>query len=398
MKKRKTVKKRYVIALVIVIAGLITLWRILNAPVPTYQTLIVRPGDLQQSVLATGKLDALRKVDVGAQVSGQLKTLSVAIGDKVKKDQLLGVIDPEQAENQIKEVEATLMELRAQRQQAEAELKLARVTYSRQQRLAQTQAVSQQAEAELKLARVTYSRQQRLAQTQAVSQQDLDTAATEMAVKQAQIGTIDAQIKRNQASLDTAKTNLDYTRIVAPMAGEVTQITTLQGQTVIAAQQAPNILTLADMSTMLVKAQVSEADVIHLKPGQKAWFTVLGDPLTRYEGQIKDVLPTPEKVNDAIFYYARFEVPNPNGLLRLDMTAQVHIQLTDVKNVLTIPLSALGDPVGDNRYKVKLLRNGETREREVTIGARNDTDVEIVKGLEAGDEVVIGEAKPGAAQ
>ncbi len=75
------------------------------------------------------------------------------------------------------------------------------------------------------------------------------------------------------------------------------------------------------------------------------------------------------------------------------MTAQVHIQLTDVKNVLTIPLSALGDPVGDNRYKVKLLRNGETREREVTIGARNDTDVEIVKGLEAGDEVVIGEAK-----
>ncbi len=84
------------------------------------------------------------------------------------------------------------------------------------------------------------------------------------------------------------------------------------------------------MSTMLVKAQVSEADVIHLKPGQKkAWFTVLGDPLTRYEGQIR-ILPTPEKINDAIFYYARFEVPNPNGLLRLDMTAQVHIQLTDV--------------------------------------------------------------------
>lgn len=67
-----------------------TLWRILNAPVPTYQTLIVRPGDLQQSVLATGKLDALRKVDVGAQVSGQLKTLSVAIGDKVKRPAFRG--------------------------------------------------------------------------------------------------------------------------------------------------------------------------------------------------------------------------------------------------------------------------------------------------------------------
>ena len=371
MKLKGKIKKRYFLFAVILIVAVIALWRTLNAPLPQYQTLIVRPGDLQQSVLATGKLDALRKVDVGAQVSGQLKTLSVAIGDKVKKDQLLGVIDPEQAQNQIKEVEATLMELRAQRLQAEAEWKLARVTLSRQQQLAKTQAVSQQ---------------------------DLDTAATEMAVKQAQIGAIDAQIKRNQASLNTAKTNLDYTRIVAPMAGEVTQITTLQGQTVIAAQQAPNILTLADMSTMLVKAQVSEADVIHLQPGQKAWFTVLGDPQTRYEGTLKDVLPTPEKVNDAIFYYARFEVPNPKGILRLDMTAQVHIQLTDVKNVLTIPLSALGDPIGNNRYNVRLLRNGETREREVVIGARNDTDVEIVKGLEEGDEVITGEGNAGAAK
>ncbi len=365
-KRRKIYVALALLLLIVAVWG----WQKLNAPIAQYQTLIVRPGELQQSVLATGKLDALRKVDVGAQVSGQLKTLSVNIGDKVKKDQLLGVIDPEQAQNQIREVEATLMELRAQRRQAEAEKRLAAVTLSRQQQLARTQAVSRQ---------------------------DLDSAATELAVKEAQTGTIEAQIKRNQATLDTAKTNLDYTRIIAPMAGEVTQITTLQGQTVIAAQQAPNILTLADMSAMLVKAQVSEADVIHLKPGQKAWFTVLGDPLTRYEGVLKDILPTPEKVNDAIFYYARFEVPNPQGVLRLEMTAQVHIQLSTVKNVLTIPLAALGEPIGDNRYKVTLLRNGETREREVTLGARNDTDAEVVKGLEEGDEVVIDQDNAGAA-
>ena len=309
--------------LAIVVLGLaIWGWRILNAPLPNYQTLVVRKGDLQQSVLATGKLDALRKVDVGAQVSGQLKTLHVNIGDKVKKDQLLGVIDPEQAQNQIKEVEATLMELRAQLNQARAESKLAQVTLARQQQLAQRQLVSRQ---------------------------DLDTAATDLAVKQAQIGTIEAQIKRNQATLDTAKTNLDYTRILAPMAGEVTQITTLQGQTVIAAQ-------------------------------------------------LKDILPTPEKVNDAIFYYARFEVPNPQGILRLDMTAQVHIQLAEVKNVITIPLSALGDAVGDNRYHVRLLRTGEVKEREVIIGARNDTDVAVVQGLEEGDEVIVGESASGAAK
>ncbi len=371
MRFKGKVKKRYWVLAVIVLIAALWAWRTLTAPQPQYQTLIVRKGDLEQTVLATGKLDALKKVDVGAQVSGQLKTLSVEIGDKVKKDQLLGVIDPEQAENQIKEVEATLQELRAQRQQAMAEMQLAKVTLSRQQALAKTQAISRQ---------------------------DLDTAATELTVKQAQIGTIDAQIKRNQASLDTAKTNLDFTRIIAPMAGEVTQITTLQGQTVIAAQQAPNILTLADLSTMLVKAQVSEADIIHLRPGLKAWFTVLGDPLTRYEGVLKDILPTPEKVNDAIFFYARFEVPNPQSVLRLDMTAQVHIQLSGMKNVLTIPLSALGDPVGDNRYHITIMRNGETREREVTIGARNDTQVQIIKGLEEGEEVVTGKTTPGAAQ
>lgn len=96
-------KKRYGIAIVVAAVALIAVWKMLNAPLPNYQTLIVRKGALEQSVLATGKLDALRKVDVGAQVSGQLKTLSVNIGDKVVKDQLLGVIDPEQAENQIRE-------------------------------------------------------------------------------------------------------------------------------------------------------------------------------------------------------------------------------------------------------------------------------------------------------
>ena len=354
-------KKRYWLLLVLGVGLALWVCSFLNAPKPQYQTLIVRKGELSQSVLATGKLDALSKVDVGAQVSGQLKTLSVEIGDRVKKEQLLGVIDPEQAQNQIKEVEATLMELRAQREQAQAEMAFARVTLERQQALGKTQAISRQ---------------------------DLDSAARDLAVKRAQLGTIDAQIKRNQASLDTAKTNLEYTRIVAPMAGEVTQITTRQGQTVIAAQQAPNILTLADMSTMLVKAQVSEADIIHLRPGLKAWFTVLGDPLTRYEGVLKDIQPTPEKVNDAIFYNARFEVPNPEGILRLDMTAQVHIQLGGKKDVLTVPLSALGEPTGDRRYKVTLLRNGEPHEREIVIGMRNDTQVEVVKGLEEGDEVV----------
>ncbi|MFC0229212.1 macrolide transporter subunit MacA [Serratia aquatilis] len=356
-------KKRGLIGIVLLLALAILLYRHFSHPTPVeFKTVKVTKRDLQQSVLATGQLDAVRKVDVGAQVSGQLESLNVEIGDTVKKGQLLGIIDPQQALNSIREGEATLQELRANLQQAQAEQQLAAVTLQRNRELAKVQAVARQ---------------------------DLDKYATELTVKKAQVDTIKAQIAKNQASLDTARLNLTYTRIEAPMDGDVVQITTLQGQTVIAAQQAPNILTLADMHTMLVKAQVSEADVINLKPGQKAWFTVLGDPNKRFDGVLKDIQPTPEKVNNAIFYYARFEVPNPDGLLRLQMTAQVHIQLSAVNDALAIPLVALGDQIADERYHVSVLEQGKEEKREVTIGIRNNTDVQIVSGLSVGEEVII---------
>ncbi|VTR51973.1 Macrolide-specific efflux protein macA precursor [Serratia fonticola] len=240
-----------------------------SQPLPAeFKTVKVTQRDFQQNVLATGQLDAVRKVDVGAQVSGQLESLKVEIGDKVQKGQLLGVIDPQQARNSIREGEATLQQLQAQLQQAQAEQQLAEVTLQRNRELAKVQALSRQ---------------------------DLDKLTTDSGGEKGAGGKHPGADRQNQASLDTAKINLAYTRIEAPMDGDVVQITTFQGQTVIAAQQAPNILTLADMSTMLVKAQVSEADVIHLKPGLKAWFTVLGDPNTRFEGVLKDIQPHPRE-------------------------------------------------------------------------------------------------------
>ncbi|MFV9064702.1 macrolide transporter subunit MacA [Serratia fonticola] len=358
----KSKKRGLLVCAVLVVLAIVAYWHFSHPAPVEFKTVKVAKRDLEQSVLATGQLDAVRKVDVGAQVSGQLESLKVEIGDKVQKGQLLGIIDPEQAQNSIREGEATLQQLQAQLQQALAEQQLAAVTLQRNRELAKVQAVSRQ---------------------------DLDKFTTELAVKKAQVETTRAQIAKNQASLDTAKINLAYTRIEAPMDGDVVQITTLQGQTVIAAQQAPNILTLADMSSMMVKAQVSEADVIHLKPGLKAWFTVLGDPSKRFDGELKDIQPTPEKVNNAIFYYARFEVPNPQGLLRLQMTAQVHIQLAGVSDALVIPLAALGDQIADNRYHISVLKQGKEEKREVTIGIRNNVDVQIVSGLQAGEEVIV---------
>ena len=203
----------------------------------------------------------------------------------MKKGQLLGVIDPQQAQNSIREGEATLRELHAQLLQVQAEQQLAAVTLQRNRALAKLQAVSPG------------------------SGSGGDAAGGEEGAG----GHHQCADRAEPCQPGYRQDQPAYTRIEAPMDGDVVQITTLQGQTVIAAQQAPNILTLADLGTMLVKAQVSEADVINLKPGQKARFTVLGDPTRRFDGVLKDIQPTPEKVNNAIFYYARFEVPNPKG-------------------------------------------------------------------------------------
>ncbi|OAT53321.1 macrolide transporter subunit MacA [Providencia heimbachae] len=357
-------KKRWSIYIAIILIALGTTWFFLSGEQKeVFQTVDVTRGDLDKQVLATGKLDAVRKVDVGAQVSGQLQALYVKEGDKVKKGDLLAVIDPKKAQNDVTESQETTHEL-------EANLSLAK--------------------AELKLAEVTYQRHLSLAKMQAVAQQDLDKARTDVEVKKAQVVTYQAQIKRNQATLDTAKNNLQYTQITAPMDGIVTFIKTLQGQTVIAAQEAPTILTLADLNTMLVKAEVSEADVIYLEPGQPASFTVLGAPDKKFSGELKDILPTPEKINDAIFYYARFEVPNLQHLLKLQMTAQVIIELDSRKNVLLLPLSALGDEVSPQVYEVEVLKDDKAEKKQVEIGSRNDVYVEVVKGLDEGEKIIVG--------
>ncbi|EMN4131281.1 MULTISPECIES: macrolide transporter subunit MacA [Providencia] len=355
-------KKKWLISLsVILILMVIALLFFGGEQKEVFQTISVTRGDLNKQVQATGKLDAVRKVDVGAQVSGQLQTLYVKEGDNVKKGDLLAVIDPQKAQNDVTESQETIHEL-------ESNLALAK--------------------AELRLAEVTYQRQLSLSKLQAVSKQDLDKAQTDVEVKKAQVATYQSQIKRNQATLDTAKTNLKYTQITAPMDGIVTFIKTLQGQTVIAAQEAPTILTLADLDTMLVKTEVSEADVIYLKPGQAASFTVLGAPDKRFSGVLKDILPTPEKINDAIFYYARFEVPNPQHLLKLQMTAQVQIDLESHKDVLLLPLSALGTEVSPQVYDVEILNGENAEKRQIKIGSRNDIYVEVIDGLKEGEQVI----------
>lgn len=341
--------------------------------VPQYTTAKAAKADLENAVLATGTLQAFRKVDVGAQVSGQLQKLEVGLGEKVKKGQLLATIDPELAQNEALNAEASLEGLLAQRQSTLLQLEQAQIDLARQQTMLSREATSKQA---------------------------VEDASLKQRTLQSDLALRDADIKKAKLTLDSAKTRLGYTRILAPIDGEVVAITTLEGQTVIAAQQAPNLLTLADLSSITVKAQISEADVMKVHAGQVVYFTTLGEPDKRYYGKLRAIQPMPEKVPDkvatAIFYNALFEVPNLTHALRQDMTAQVAIVLDHAKSVLSIPTIALGIKAKDGRYTVRVVGvDGIAVDRQIKTGLNNNVQVQVLEGLKEGDLVVTGDAALG---
>ncbi|HEK1687866.1 TPA: macrolide transporter subunit MacA [Pseudomonas putida] len=360
------------------VAG-ITLYAV-QAPAtpPRYITATVERGDIENAVLATGVLEGIRQVDVGAQVSGQLRSLKVKLGDKVTKGQWLAEIDPLVLRNTLRQAQVDEEKLQAERRST-----LARVNQTRR----------------------VYERYSALQDDESISRQDFESAESEYQVQQATLHSLDAQIKSAQVQIDTAKVNLDYTRISAPIDGDVVGIVTQEGQTVIAQQLAPVILKLADLDTMTVKAQVSEADVIHISPGQQVYFTILGED-KRYYATLRGTEPAPQnylestdksgaaapKQNTAVFYNALFEVPNPDHRLRISMTAQVRIVLATAEAVLSVPVAALGPRSGDGRFPVRVVdAKGFAQVRQVQAGINNNVRVEIRQGLDEGDRVVIGE-------
>jgi len=196
--------------------------------------------------------------------------------------------------------------------------------------------------------------------------------------------------------------------ITAPMDGKVVSIVTKEGQTVNSAQLAPTIIILAELKTMTVKALVSEADVIRVKPQQPAYFTILGDPDHRYNGNLRSVEPAPDSIssdgsdknkNNAtaapVYYNALFDVPNPDNLLRISMTAQVSIVLNEAKGALMIPSTALGERGKDGRYLVKVLQTKDGKHtvdsRQVRIGI-NNIQAQVLDGLKAGEKVIVGDS------
>jgi macrolide-specific efflux system membrane fusion protein len=375
-------KSRWVgLALVVVVLAYFGLRSMRPVPPPRLATSPAVVADIEDTVIATGTLESSLLVSVGAQASGQIKSLKVQLGQQVKAGDLIAEIDSTTQQNTLRNAEAQIANNRAQR------------------------AVQQ---ANLKLAELNYKRQTALLAEDATTRAQLEQAEATLATSRAQIDASDAQLAQVQSSLDTARANLGYTQIVAPMSGTVVAIVAREGQTVNAVQSSPTIVKLAKLDTITVTAGISEADVIRVKAGQTVYFTTLGDTKKRYYGKLRSIAPAPSSIEtdtgsrsgnssggatQAVYYNATFEVPNPTGELRIAMTAQVYVVLNEAKQVLTIPTAALGDQAADGSYTVQVVDAlGLPQPRRITVGINNNVDAQVTDGLTAGERVVVGEA------
>jgi len=377
---RRSVRTVIILALVLAVA-LVWYLRSRAPAAPVVATAPAAVTDIEHTVMASGTLEAAQLVSVGAQVSGQIKSLKVVLGDAVKAGDLIAEIDSTTQENEVRNAEAALRTAQAQRAAEVANLR----------------------ESEL-----SFNRQRALVDQQLVARADFDSAQATLDASRARIAQFDAQIEQASTTLDNSRALLGYTRIVAPMDGTVVAVVVQEGQTVNAFQTAPTIIKLARLDTMQVSAEISEADVIKVRPGQKVWFTVLGNPDRRYEGKLLSIEPAPVSIqqeqsmasssassstNQAVYYNARFEVPNPDGELRIAMTAQVNVVLAAADQVLTIPSVALGKRLPDGGYEVRVRdEQGQLHTRRVSIGINNNNVAQVLDGVQAGEQVVIGDA------
>lgn len=381
---------------------------------PNYITAPVERSAIENSVMATGKIEALNQVDVGAQVSGEVTKLFVDVGSVVKKGDIIAQIDPVTQRNNLSNQQASL-------EQSLASLDSTKANYAtRQQALATAQADLKGKLATLAQAESNYQRMKGLLASNAVSKQEVEQAVTALKTAQAQvesannairtaqanlvagqadIANAEATIKKSRTEVNTAQKNLGNTQITAPMNGTVISITTKQGQTVNANQTAPTIVTLADLSTVRVKAKISEADVINLKAGMPVYFNVIGNPDKKFNATLKAIEPAPHGTtansnnasDAAVYYMGYFDVPNPDGQLRINMTAQVYIVENKLENALNVPAAAIKKDRELGNYVQVVQADGTTKKQPVKIGLTNRVNTQIISGVNQGDKVVIGE-------
>ena len=327
----------------------------------TNEQYFVKKGDIKISISAIGYIEPENYVDVGGEVNGRLLKLLVDQGDFVEKDSLIALIDPSLAEDQVREAKATLDYLKA--------------TLSER--------IHKQ-----KLARTEMLRNKRLYHKGIISEIDYLRIETSSKVADSQLNSINAQIKQAIASLSQAETNLDRTKIYAPISGVVLNILIRAGQIINTNSNTPILMRIANLENMIVRVKISEADINKINTNMIAQFTLLGYPDKIFSGKIFNIIPYPNVNNNVVSYDALFKVDNKDYFLKPNMTAQVVIVVKKAQNVNIIPINAIKRIPNKSKKAIVVLydkKNDTYTYKQIEVGIQSREYIEVVSGLTCED-------------
>ena len=339
-----------------------------------------KKGSFSKKVDATGEIFATELIDVGAQVSGQIKKLYVKLGDQVKKGDMIASIDSSTQQNSIDNKEAQLAIYKAQLESAKVALNIAKTQFDRENALFAKNATSKQ---EFESAKNTYS------------------------ANSAKIKELEAQIKQTNIELSTAKINLGYTKITAPRDGTVVSVQVEEGQTVNANQTTPTIVNIADLSHVKMKMQIAEGDITKIKVGTPVEYSILSEPTKKFQTTVSSIDPGLTTLSDgsygssssskssyssssssssAVYYYAQSIVDNKDGILRIGMTTQNELLIANVEGAIIVP--SIGIKKDENGTFVYVLKDGKPVKTAVKTGIKDNLDTQIISGINEGDEII----------
>lgn len=349
---------------------------------PKALTTRLEKGDIRGTVTAAGEVYARDLVDVGAQVSGQIKKLYVKVGDKVQKGDMIAQIDSVTQENEIAQQKAQLLI-------HEANLASAKIAAAN--------------------AKTQYNRELELYKRNAASKEAVENAKNSAALKEAEQKQIEAQIEQTKLQLSTAETNFGYTKITAPISGTIVSMPVEEGKTVNSNQTTPTIVKIADLSKMEIKMQIAEGDISKVKVGMDVEYSILSDMDNIKKAKIYKIDPGLTTLSDgmydktssssssssssdsAIYFYAKMLVDNENDFLKIGMTTENNIIVSEANNTSYLPTSVIKrDAKGDY---VTVLNGKEPEQRYVKTGVSDDLNTEILSGLDEKDEVLIADGK-----
>ena len=393
-RRKRIVIISIVIAVVLLFVGGLTAFTRGGTKIDPSKLAKVEKGDLAKSVVATGKVTPITKVEVKSKASGIVKKLFVEYGDQVKKGQLLAQLDKD-------EIQAQVDQSRAALQAADANLASSQADYERAKVDAEGPDVP--------LLKRQYDRSLEMAKDGVVSASALDdadrnykmalnkqnVAKAQVTVLKAKIAQSQAEVARDKANLAQLEEQLSYTDIVSPIDGIVLSRDVEMGDAVssilVLGSSATLVMTLGDTSEVYVKGKVDESDIGKVYLGQPARIKVEAFKDKTFYGKVTKISPMGVEKDNVTTFEVRVSINNPGGELKAEMTANAEIILEEHKNVLQIPEgSILYDK--DKKASVEIpdphAKDGK-KKIAVNIGISNGAKTEVLSGLKEGDQVVL---------